>query len=113
MKKIIISVAALALLASPMLALAEVSFPDTFSTELEQDADVASILNAILDWGLGILLVLGVLAFVVAGILYITAGGDEDRIKTAKSVMVFAIIGIVVGLLGMIVVNTIQGLLAA
>jgi len=74
---------------------------------------IYGILQGILTWAFTILGVLGVLAFVIAGLLYLTAAGDENRIKSAKSAMVFAIVGIVVGLVGYIVLGQIMTLLGA
>lgn len=69
--------------------------------------DVMDILGVFLEWLIALFMILGVLAFIVAGIIYITAVGDEGRIKTAKSIMTWAIIGLIVGLSGYIIVNTI------
>ena len=40
---------------------------------------------------------LTVIAFVVAGVMYVTAAGDMDRISLAKRMMVYSVGGLVVG----------------
>ncbi len=50
---------------------------------------------------------LSVLMIVIAGIMYITSGGDEGRVDTAKKWLTYAIVGLVVALLGWVIVNTV------
>jgi len=70
-------------------------------------------ITVVLRWLLGLIGVLGVIAFVISGILYLTSVGDEERIKQAKSIMTYAIIGLVVALIGLVVVNAVAGLTGA
>ena len=50
---------------------------------------------------------LSVLIIVIAGIMYITSGGDESRVDTAKKWIIYAIVGLVVSLLAWVIVNTV------
>jgi cytochrome bd-type quinol oxidase subunit 2 len=63
-----------------------------------------------MNWLLGLIGVLAVVAFVISGILYLTAAGDEEQIERAKSTMMFAIIGLVVALVGLVIVNAVGGI---
>jgi len=63
-----------------------------------------------LNWLLGFVGIFGVTAFVISGVLYLTSVGDEERIKKAKGIMTYAIIGLVVSLIGLVVVNAVAGL---
>ena len=54
---------------------------------------------------------LSVLAFIVAGIMYITASGSQDRIDLAKKYLLYSAIGIVVSLGALAIVNLIVGLI--
>jgi len=47
------------------------------------------------------------IAFVIAGIMYITAGGDEGRIKTAHTIFTNTLIGFVILLSAWLVVKAI------
>ncbi|PIW94204.1 MAG: hypothetical protein COZ86_02245 [Candidatus Moranbacteria bacterium CG_4_8_14_3_um_filter_41_13] len=69
------------------------------------------LISRILNWLLGLTGILAVIGFVISGILYLTAAGDEDQVEKAKSVMMYSIIGLVVALIGLIVVNALSGLL--
>lgn len=52
--------------------------------------------------------VLAVIIFIYAGFMYLTASGDESKISKAKSTMTYAIVGIIVSLMGFVVVKTID-----
>jgi len=47
------------------------------------------------------------MGLVYGGILYMTSGGSEERVKQAKNVITYAIIGLVVAILSYILVNTV------
>lgn len=74
------------------------------------DNTVFDLVTNVMNWLLGLIGVLAVIAFVISGILYLTAAGDEGQIEKAKSVMMYAIIGLIVALIGLIVVNAVGGL---
>ena len=100
----VISAAALIV---PGLAMAQLSvgIPSTQATGISNQ-NIIQTLGNVLKWMLAAVGVLGVIAFVIAGIMYLTAAGDEDRIKLAKNAMTYAVMGIVVALIGLIVVTT-------
>lgn len=52
--------------------------------------------------------VLGVIMFIYAGFMYMTAAGDESKISKAKNAMTYAIVGMVVAMLGYVAVYTVQ-----
>ena len=80
------------------------------STSGLSQTPVYTIIMNVMNWLLGIVGVLAVIAFVISGILYLTAAGDEEQIEKAKATMMYAIIGLVIALIGLIVVNAIGGL---
>jgi len=57
--------------------------------------------------------IVGVIGFAIAGILYLTAAGDEGRIGTAKNAMMYSIIGVIVALAGLVALNFAKGMLGA
>jgi len=87
MKKLLISSAALALIAFPMLVLAQTSNSniETFIGE-----KLVGIVNNIIK----LLIAIATLVFIYGIIMYIAAGGDETKMKTARSYIVFSIIGL-------------------
>lgn len=68
---------------------------------------VSAILETFMKWLLGILGFLGVIAFVISGIQYLTSAGDDDTISTAKRNMKYSIIGVVVALSGYIIIQAV------
>lgn len=51
-----------------------------------------------LDFLLSIFAVLAIISAVVAGILYLKAGGDEKNLETAKKATFYVLVGILIGL---------------
>jgi len=76
-----------------------------------QGHPIAEVLNRVLMWLLGLFGLLAIISFIVAGVLYFTAQGDENRIGKAKKAVIYGIVGVVVGLIGLVVLNTITSLL--
>lgn len=97
-------------LMSPMMALAQFEIPTDSGLS---SAPLTDIVRNIMKWILIIVGLLGVIGFAIAGILYLTAAGDDDRIKQAKSAMTFSIIGVVVALLGLVIMNAVYRMLGA
>ncbi len=55
-------------------------------------------------WMLTILGFIAIIAFVIAGILYLTAAGNDGQIKTAKTAMTWSVVGVVVALVGFVII---------
>jgi len=72
---------------------------------------VSGIITNILKWLLAIFGIVGIIGFVIAGIIYITSFGDDDRMKTAKQAMYYSIIGVIVGLSGLVVIFAVNAIL--
>lgn len=69
---------------------------------------VSDILVNFMNWLLGIFGFFSVIAFVVSGIQYLTAAGDDDQITTAKRNTKYSIIGIIIALSGFVVFTAIM-----
>ncbi len=74
---------------------------------------VLGIARKIMKWLLTLVGIIAIIAFVIAGILYLTAAGDEDQIGRAKKAMINSIIGVIVALLGLIVLKAVDNMLRA
>lgn len=74
---------------------------------------IAQIIRNLLTWLLGIVGVIAIIGFVISGIQYLTSAGDEDRMKSAKRNMLYAIIGVVVVLSSYVIIQAIQYALEA
>lgn len=69
---------------------------------------ITTVLGTLMKGLLGIVGVIGVIAFVIAGILYLTAAGNEEQIEKAKTTMLYSIVGMIVALLGWVIVTAIS-----
>ena len=63
------------------------------------------IVGVIVFWLLAIFGFLGVIGFIIAGIMYLLSAGDDKQAGTAKAALKFSIIGVIVALLGFIIIQ--------
>ena len=75
-------------------------------------ASVSSILSNIFSWLMGLFTLFAVGAFVISGIQYLTSAGNEEQAETAKKNATYAMLGIVVGLSGFVIVKAIAAALS-
>ncbi len=66
--------------------------PKTFSGLID-------VIVTISQWMFGILMALSIVFILYAAFLYIISQGSEDRIKMAKTILIYAVIGLVVAVL--------------
>lgn len=96
------------------VAMAPVAVSAQFQEPTGTGLPAGSLLGIItsgMNWLLIVVGILGVIGFVIAGIIYLTAAGDEGQIDRGKRTMINSIIGIIVALLGVIVIQAVKGLL--
>jgi hypothetical protein len=106
-KKIAYATSAIAT-AIPMIASAQFETPG--GTGLPSGSLIGIITN-FMNWLLIVVGILGVIGFVIAGIIYLTAAGDDGQIERGKQTMVYSIIGVIVALVGVIIIKAVQGML--
>lgn len=81
----------------PFLAAAQIqSPPQAPVTRIE---DLIRVLNTLVNWLFAILMIIAVIFIFYAAYLYLTAGGDPEKVKTATKQLVFAAIAIGVALI--------------
>lgn len=105
--------ALVAVLTAPTVALAAWSTTAPTGAGTLPTGSIAGIISNIMNWLLGILGVFAIIGFVISGILYLTAAGDEAQQKKAKAQMTWSIMGVLVALAGWVVVLAVQNLLNA
>jgi hypothetical protein len=81
------------LLCSPFAYAGQPDIPDT------TNIDIWEILDRALNWFFGIALSVAAIMLVYAGFTYVTASGNEEKIKTATKTLIFALIGVAIALL--------------
>lgn len=113
-KKYYYGALALALLTVPSLAGAQwtTGKSNAQSSQLP-GGTIIGIIQTAMNWLLAILGFIGIIAFVIAGILYLTAAGDEKKVETAKKAMIAAITGIIVALIGFVIIQAVNTFLGA
>jgi hypothetical protein len=90
-------------LALPLTARAQlseaVSDIGTIGGEIEGGAlesDLPTLVGGIINALLGILGIVFVILVVYAGFLYLTAGGEDDKVKKAKKLLTQSVIGLII-----------------
>ena len=59
------------------------------------------------SWLLVIFGVLGIVGFVISGVIYLLSTGDDTAIERAKKAMMYSILGIVIGLAGFVIMQAV------
>jgi len=100
MKKVLVSLTLISLLAVPAIASADL-WGDLFGTggtspETVPDTDVMVILGSVMNWMFAILLVVAAIFIILAAFMFVTASGDPDKTKTARNFVLYALIGVLV-----------------
>jgi len=102
MTKTKLTLIALSILALPVLAFAQ---PNVEIGSLQQM--ITYIQNAMWIIFMGI----AVIMFVVAGILFLTAGGQPEKVASARSAFIWGIAGVVVGILAYSIVAIVSSVM--
>jgi len=106
--KLIASSVSVAALTLPIVAFAQ--FQPPVGTNLPSGR-ISDIVMQVMYWLLLLVGAIGVIGFAIAGILYLTAAGDEDRIEIAKRAMLYSIVGVIVALLGLVILRAVSSML--
>ncbi len=108
-RQVLYAAFAVALTTAPVVASADWNsgFQNAQGSQLPRGS-IYNIIQSTMNWLLAILGFIGIIGFVIAGILYLTAAGSEEQIEKAKSAMLYSIIGIVVALLGFVIIKAVD-----
>lgn len=88
----LVSLLAVSFLALPAKGLAQ-------DMEALEEIEVMGALDSIVNWVFTILLVVAALFIVLAAFTFVTAGGDPEKVNTARNQVLYAIIGVAVAFL--------------
>jgi len=80
---------------------------------LSQAGDAPTVLATIINWLLSMVALLAMVALIWGGIMYILSLGDESRATTAKKIILYAIVGLVVVIVSFVIITTVQRFLTA
>ena len=93
------------LFSSVSLAFAQLSVGGILNGFEGTEGDLSDFIVTILDWIIGAAGVVCVVMIIVGGYSYMTAGGDESKVKDASKTLTNAIIGLVICFIAVILVN--------
>jgi hypothetical protein len=81
-------------------------------TPIANAQSLSTILLNTLQFLLGITGVLGIIMFVAGGLMYLTSGGEDRRMDTAKGILKASAIGVAIVLAALVIVKQIASLLS-
>lgn len=76
-----------------------------------QETSITDLADKVIGWILLVAMILAVIYLIIAGVTYITAGGNPDAAKKGQQGIINAIIGIVIIVLAWVIANSVAGLL--
>ncbi|MEA1937195.1 MAG: pilin [Patescibacteria group bacterium] len=68
-----------------------------------------TIIEELTKWLLGLVVAIGILAIIWAGISYVSSGGDTEQATTAKRIIKYALLGIIVAGVAWALVDVLVG----
>ena len=95
-KKILSVVVLVLIIASPLMVSAQVVGTPGPITKL---GDINTNLAKVVNWVIAVFWIITVAMLIWAAIIYLTAGGEEDKLKEAKNRVIYALIAGVIALL--------------
>lgn len=114
LKKVAVVLPILAFLLAPVVVGAQVDQNvDVPESPIESVSDLEQTLGDIIGIAQTFLFALAALFIIIAGYKYLTAAGNEDDIKDAKNMLIYALVAIVIGIIAGGVVNFVADILGA
>ena len=113
MKKLSILIPIVVILALPLVVGAQITQEQTFVSGVSNISQVLGIINNISVWFMSIVVGVSVFFFVMAGFLYVTSGGAEEKLKSAKNYLIYGIVGVIVALLAGAILVVVQNLVSS
>ena len=83
----------------------------TFTNPLGSVTDLTTLIKNAIGWMLSLVGILALGALVWGGVVYITSLGNDAYIKQAKTIIFWAIVGLVIVILAFVILNTVAGFL--
>jgi len=106
MKKLVVKTSLLLSGLVPAVAFAQFNpsegdrqLPDLPSDAPTDFGGLIDVIVTIARWMFGILMALGIVFVLYAAFLYLIAQGNEDRISSAKRVLIYSVVALVIGVL--------------
>jgi len=85
----------------------EVPIPGIEADFLCKKPSLVKYVNVLINFITALIVIIGLISIIIGGYFYMTAGGNSDRISTAKQFIEYALIGIALALMAWAILNTI------
>lgn len=82
--------------ASSALDKTKTAFAPVFDSDTTNNKTIGEVIGDILSYVLSFLGTIFLILLIYAGFLYMTAGGESDKVTTAKSILINATIGLII-----------------
>lgn len=73
---------------------------------------IVTLVENIAGWFQAIVLVIGIIMIIAAGLIWMTAGGDEEKMGRARRMLVYGLVGIAVAIVAYVAETFITNLLS-
>jgi hypothetical protein len=112
--KIMMIVFAMGILITPLVCLADgLTMPPAGDVGYDgTETDLVTIVENIIKWVVGFIVLISIFMFAYGGLTYLTAGGDETKIETAKKALASALFGLLIAALSYAIVKLLIGFVA-
>lgn len=83
-------------------------FQGSIDQQARQSGSLIKFIDLVIKIVRGVVIAMGLLAVVIGGYRYMTAGGDSSKVATAKTIILSGLGGILLAILGQIFLNAIS-----
>jgi len=101
-KKIILTLALVSLAIAPIAVFAQ---PSTTISSIDNLIDSVKTMAWTVFGGLAVIM------FVVAGIMFLTAQGDPEKVKSARNAFIWGVVGVVVAIMAYSIISIVESAL--
>ncbi len=110
-KKIIFGLL-LSILLIPAISSAQFALPTANEVGAPNvEMSIPLIIANITNWIFTFVGILAVLLVLFAGLMYMTSAGDEQRMMSARKILIYAIIGLIISVLAVVIVRNVVGIM--
>lgn len=92
----------------PAVALAAINSGNLVPGEIQNIDNIVSVVRAVIRFILVVAFVLAFIMLLIGGIRWITAGGDEKAVSSARNMITAALIGLVVVLVAFAIIRLVE-----
>ncbi|MGD0577005.1 MAG: hypothetical protein ABSA74_02955 [Candidatus Staskawiczbacteria bacterium] len=111
--KLTLSLISLGILLLPVAALAQMNGTATGGYANASLTSLSDLVNAI-EKAAGLVFgCIAVICFVIAGVLFLTAGGQAEKISAARSAFLWGVAGVVVGIIAFSIIAIVGSMMTA